>query len=176
MPESFTTITLPVETKYITVGEAPRLMADARFPEIAGKEWEASTEPPPQEQWGTPELQGWGEPPREYLDREHLRRFYADKLDEAVQEGRIYRRCEVTWAKLEPGKPGLDQLLPVEEFRKFAEEFAMSIDMQARNHPRFGIEEMPPASIIEAAEKVARHFKERNIKDWKIGEIQSRQD
>jgi hypothetical protein len=52
----------------------------------------------------------------------------------------------------------------------------MSIDMQARNHPRFGIEEMPPASIIEAAEKVARHFKERNIKDWKIGEIQSRQD
>jgi hypothetical protein len=203
MPEFFATITLPAGTKYVAVGDAPKLMADARFPEIAGKEWEAPTDPPPQELWGKPELQGWGEPPREYLDRERLRRAYADKLDEAIRDGRIYRRCEITWARLEPGKPAPGQLLPVEEFGKFAGEFAVGVidetlqrleqyrnDMienikplverltagSTNSLPRFSIEEMPPLEIIEAAEKVARYFKERNIKRWKVGEIQSRQD
>jgi hypothetical protein len=34
----------------------------------------------------------------------------------------------------------------------------------------------PPKDILIAAEKVSRYFKEQNITEWKLGELQSRQD
>lgn len=107
-------IDLPADVWGITIAEAVNFLADTEFPEIQGKEFDPGPMPP-QEQWGKVM---WPNIPREYLDREHLRRHYTIKLGDLINSGTIKRCCNYTKSELPPGHPESREFLTIEELKK----------------------------------------------------------